>query len=372
MTQTRLARQGNTQTAPALSPIADFTIPNISTVLDKGYSVRRYIEYMLNRCAAMFEYSNLPDSIPAKQLEYMLQVYGFVGIAEGPNPKPPRGLDFPVVDSEKVSSDSSFSDHSSESSEYSADVSNNTKLFAFRGGLSGPPDPYYHSTHYIVANPSDQFKPNGFDKTYTIGKDVIIMKNDAMMTGLLPLHTKYAELLTEAEVSLRAALINLRSLSILIADNDTAMASAKVFLEDLEAGKIGFIQDKPLTSQTRTVPSGSTGPSNIILQYVELIQYLKASWFNEMGLNTSFSMKREYVSAQEIAANTDILMPLVDDMLNQRKWAIEQINALFGTNISVRKGSAWENKDLETDASIAAEEAKSDDSGKPDSGGEGE
>ena len=348
MTQNRLLRNlGEPPTdtsAPPLSSLADFTIPSSSTILNKSYSIRRYIEYMLNRCAAMFEYTNLPDSIPSRQLEYMLQTYGFVGIAEGPISGPPRGLDFPVHGKDKPSDTSNDTSVSLTSSDVSA-----VPLFAFRGGLSGPPDPYYHATRYIVANPSEQFKPNGFDRTYTIGKDVVIMKNDAMMIGLLPLHQKYAELLTEAEISLRAALVNLRSLSIIIADNDTAMASAQVFLDDLEAGKISFIRDKPITSQTRSVPSGSGAPSNIILQYMELFQYLKASWFNEMGLNTSFTMKREYVSAEEIAANTDILMPLVDDMLNQRQWALEQVNALFGTNISVKKGSAWENKQIEID-----------------------
>ena len=92
-------------------------------------------------------------------------------------------------------------------------------------------------------------------------------------------------------------------------------------------------------------------------------QYLKASWFNEIGLNTNFNMKREYLSAEEIAANTDVLLPLVDDMLYNRERACDRINAMFGTNISVHKNSAWENKMRESEAELAAMEEQTEEGG---------
>ena len=71
-------------------------------------------------------------------------------------------------------------------------------------------------------------------------------------------------------------------------------------------------------------------------------------------------MKREYLSAEEIAANTDILLPLVDDMLHNRETACERINAMFGTSISVHKNSSWENKARESEAEIRNMEEQSD------------
>ena len=91
---------------------------------------------------------------------------------------------------------------------------------------------------------------------------------------------------------------------------------------------------------------------------IELQQYLKASWFNEIGLNANFNMKREYLSTEEIQASTDLLIPLSDDMLMCREQGIKAVNELFGTNISVKKNSAWENKDREI--KVAQEQAERD------------
>ena len=43
------------------------------------------------------------------------------------------------------------------------------------------------------------------------------------------------------------------------------------------------------------------------------------------------------------------MLPLIDDMLRCRKDAIEVVNSIYGTSISVDKNSAWENKQEELD-----------------------
>ena len=317
-------------------------IPDENVVLDKSRSIRQYVTYMLNRTAQMFEWTGLPDTIPYQSLERMLQCNGFVGFAEAPNGVSPYGLDFVVGNT-------------------------NSKLFAFTGGLSGPPSPSLTPTKFVVANPSDQFKPGGFNKTYTIGKDCYIMKNDASMIGLLPLHTRYAAVLAENDVSIRSAQINLRAHLLIIAENDVAMASANDYIKSLIAGEIAAIADKPVVGNSRTESVNHSG--NALLQLMEMGQYQKASWFNEVGLNFNFNMKREYTSAQEVEANTDVLMPLVDDMLQCRQFAAEQINKLFGTNISVKKNSAWEHKEDEMEAADMGNAA---DVGSTNRGGEGD
>lgn len=61
-------------------------------------------------------------------------------------------------------------------------------------------------------------------------------------------------------------------------------------------------------------------------------------------------MKRESLNSSESALNNDILLPLVDDMLKQRKQACERVNVMFGTNISVSLASSWEDNQQEVDA----------------------
>jgi hypothetical protein len=104
----------------------------------------------------------------------------------------------------------------------------------------------------------------------------------------------------------------------------------------------------------------SMNSANVIIQLIELQQYLKASWYNEIGLNANFNMKREYQSEEELQANTDVLLPLVDNMLECRQNAIEEVNKKYGTSISVDKNSSWENKQQERDVEQETKEAEKD------------
>ena len=74
----------------------------------------------------------------------------------------------------------------------------------------------------------------------------------------------------------------------------------------------------------------------------EFEQYLKASMYNEIGLSANFNMKRERLTSAEIETNSDNLYPLVDDMLNNRRLAIEKINEMFETDIKVEFNSSWD------------------------------
>ena len=112
-------------------------------------------------------------------------------------------------------------------------------------------------------------------------------------------------------------------------------------MKDIEAGKQGVVSDNKVfesfKAQALTKNSG-TGITDLI----ELEQYLKASMFNEIGLNANYNMKRERLSESEVEMNGDNLYPLVDDMASNRKSAIERINNLFGTDIQVEFNSSWD------------------------------
>lgn len=286
-------------------------------VLDKANSVRQYVSYMLTRTNQMFEWEGLPETIPAYILEQYLQCHGAVTICEA----------------------------TTKFEQYRLGGTRNG-LFAFRAVFSNFPDIYYRPTGCIVANPAMAESLN-----LTIGKDCEIIKNDTMCIGLLPMHYRYAEQLAENDVSIRSAQINSRIRTIISAATDREMDAAEEYLAQIERGETGVIADNSFITGVKVHQAGSAAP-NAIIQYIELQQYLKASWFNEIGLNTNFNMKREYLSAEEIAANTDVLLPLIDDMLSNRQSACERINAMFGTNISVHKNSSWENKARESAAEI--------------------
>lgn len=292
-------------------------------ILDKKRSIYNYMLLMLDRTNQMFTWEGLPDTIPVDILELYLQINGHVCMTEV-----------------------------------------NGSLYALPGGLGGAPDPYYRPTLYVTANPGLGYSASlkilnhldPFGKQDNQGKCVLI-KNDTNYRGLFYLFSRYATQMAENDVSIRCAQINSRQQTLIAASTDPAIASANAYLDNVEKGKIVAVADQAFLDGIKPT-NVSTMASNSIIQLIELQQYLKASWYNEIGLNTNFNMKREYLSEEEIRASTDILLPLVDDMLRCRQDAVTVINSTYGMNISVDKNSAWANKQDEVSTEQEKAEAE--------------
>lgn len=262
---------------------------------DKRKCINNYIIYMLNRLQGLFSYENLPKSIPARSLELMLQVNGYVTIAD--------------VDG---------------------------SLYAFRSSLGGEPDPYYMPTLSIVANPALKLS-----KTYTINEDCIVIPNDAMYRGLLPLLRRYVTSLVENDVTMNLANINMRLSTIITAGDDKAKYAAEKYLKDIVDGKLGILANNTFTENIGTQPYAALGQGNQVTQLIEYEQYLKASLLNELGIQQNWNAKRESINGEEAGMNDQSLLPLIYDMYQQRVEGMERVNDMFGTSIEVKFGYPW-------------------------------
>lgn len=304
---------------------------------DKERCIREYMIYMLDRTQRMFEYKGLPDTIPKQMLEFLLQINGFACFT-------------------KVKGE----------------------LYAFYGGLGGEPDVYYRPTICNVSSPALDWSG-----TLKIGTDCIIVRNDSFMRGLVPLYQRYATAMVENDLSFKLATINTRIQSLISAPDDTTKAAGEKYLQDVADGKLGVIASNEFLEGIKVQPNTST--LRTFTDLIEYQQYLKASWYNEIGLNANYNMKREKLSTTESQMNNDALLPLVDDMLESRQKCLEEVNALFGTNITVDFASSWEKLlqefeeesiqldkgGVETDGGGTVEERTSEeDSGVPEESGE--
>jgi len=278
--------------------IIDFT--------DKNANATQYVAYMLNRVQSMLKYEGLPDTLPKRNLVLMLQVNGWVCI---PDPKYFDG-----------------------------------KMYAFTGGLGGEPDPYYMPTICTVANPA-----LNFFKNLTIGTECVIVPHDSLYIGLLPMFTRYASMLAENDISIRIADINARIINLISAGDDKSLKGAQKYIADIERGKLGVAAENSFLDGIRAQPYAAGIASNKITQLIELQQYLKAGWFNDLGLNANYNMKREAINSTEAQLNDDALLPLVDDIVATQQAAFDRVNELYGSNIRVSLASAWEDRQEETE-----------------------
>ena len=188
----------------------------------------------------------------------------------------------------------------------------------------------------VISNPA-----LNYNETLTIDEDVILMRNDSMMLGLIPTFAKYSSLLNENEITIALASISQRVNNLISVADDNTASSADKYLKQLEEGKLGYIFESKLFDSLQTNPMNSAGGGSIS-DLIELQQYLKASMYNEIGLNANYNMKRERLNSAEVEMNSDNLYPLVDNMLEHRRIALEQINEKYGTEISVEFNSSWD------------------------------
>ena len=262
---------------------------------DKRRAINNYIRYMLNRLQGLFSYEGLPETIPQRNLELLLQVNGNATIA---------------------------------------DV--NGSLYAFRGGLGGVPDPYYMPTISVVANPALKLS-----KTYTIDEDCIVIPNDALYCGLMPLLRRYCTSLVENDITMNLADINMRLATIITAGDDKTKYAAEKYLKDLIDGKLGILGNNTFLESVGTQPYAASGQGNQVTQLIEYEQYLKASMLNELGIQMNWNSKRESINGEEAGMNNQSLLPLIYDMYQQRQLGVEKVNDMFGTSITVRFGYPW-------------------------------
>ena len=295
---------------------------------DKTKVFENYCKYTFTRTQSMFTYEGLPDTIPVQWLESYLQRNGSCCIAE-----------------------------------------HEGKLYALLGNAGGELDEYYQPTIYTVANPA-----LGLSKSFEIGKDCVYCKNDYDAIGLVPLVSRYCGLMTENLLTVRISDINMRMMNLLSAPDDNTLQSTKQYLKDLEEGKLGVVGETPFFEGLKLQSKG-VGNGDYMIQFIELQQYLKGSMYNELGINANFNMKREALSGQEVALNDDALMPLIDDMLKQRRAMCDELNEMFGLNVSVDYGSTWHSnvveKQLISEDELGAtgaesEEAAGDEAALPD------
>ena len=263
--------------------------PQLYPFTDKELAVHNYQRYLLDKTLHLFEWKNLPSTIPQRELELILQVFG-------------SGT-FATV---------------------------NGELYVFKANLGGQPNEYYFPTLSIIANPYLKFNAQ-----LKINEECIVMFNDSLLTGIIPLANKYITQMVENDITQNLANINMRLINLIACKDDDDKARAEKFIQDIISGKLSALQSEEFFGAITTQPYGSTGQGNQVTQLIEYAQWLRTSLLQEFGIRTeNGNVKREYVSDSEIAMN-DTNSFLLYDMLYNRKLACEKVNEMFGTDIQV-------------------------------------
>ena len=103
---------------------------------------------------------------------------------------------------------------------------------------------------------------------------------------------------------------------------------------------MGVIGEAKLFDALKVTPTNNKGVNSFADLY-GYQQFIEAQLNNTIGLATNNNMKRERLTTNEIEVNKNASYPLIDNMLRNRKQAVEKINKMFDLDIDVEFSSIW-------------------------------
>jgi hypothetical protein len=250
-----------------------------------------WINKLLEKCVRIFEWNGLP--FPQREIEMNLILYGICGF---------------VNDGERG-------------------------LMVAKGSMSGPtqyPDIFKNFTYAA---------PTAQGGTFNIGKECVVIYNNALYYPLIDLITRTASLLAHAEISIKCSLVNMRSNSALTASDDSTVENLKAWYNKLYEGELTAISvDDTATmigSETVSNPLKQVTTNLTPLQAIEARNEILRMFYSELGIRFS-KEKRGNMTDDEVNTDSQMLMENISDMLFYRKQACGEINKLFGLDVSVK------------------------------------
>lgn len=240
------------------------------------------------------------------------------------------------------------------------------KLIFVNGGLGGGKlNEYGFMTEFIGAT------RNGESIRWTVGKDCTVFWNNVNKTPDLNIF-KYADLLSDIDVSLDDNLLYSRFYPVPLVDDERQKKQVESFFTALKrGGKKTTVFDKK--KDVASIVNGTESQIPVLnltdVKNSDKIQYLShfrddvKRWFTTYyGQAVQGTGKQAQQSIEEIDGNTSVSFIYPLNKLMCRRKAIDALNKLFNLNMTVDFNPAWgiEYEKFEQSAEMPEEEIEAD------------
>ena len=273
-------------------------IKNLYDVADVLNGFDFWFWKITNLLMQMFDYKNLPEELPAREIELNLLLTGHCAVLN------------------------------------TADG----RLYAPLSTLYGI-GLYYQPTEVIFADPAVEGLPS-----YVIGKNTSVIYNSSLKdniwfirtdNGLLSFIKRYARMLADVESTINIYTVNQRLTAVPVTEDQNVAQSIKAFFKKLIQGKREIITDNNLIESFINVDiiSKTTlkdGVNDWLIARDKILEQM----YRDLGVRM-YQPKKAQVTESELESNDQLLLISLDDMLKSRKEGIEKVNEMFKLNIKV-------------------------------------
>lgn len=219
-----------------------------------------------------------------------------------------------------------------------------SKVYLLDGHLGGERDIYHRPTEGITNNPilgSIRTKLSGENPTgvmvYLTPFDKTIWKNPLRNGGIYSLISYTATLLADNLSSINIAQINSRVNVIATSEDSNEAESASLVLKELYSGKPYKVVTSQLLKKFEVNPIASSIKSSILTDLIECHQYIKSMFWNCLGIDSPFNMKRERLVTAEVEQNLDKLTIPLETIIETVNEGFERANSIFGTSLCIER-----------------------------------
>lgn len=256
-----------------------------STTYQHFYRFRQnqLLEYMMQ----LFTWSGFPESVPAHEVDTYLYLYGQCGINKG-----------------RISKD----------------------LIAVIPEKSGPTNYFDIFRNYTWATPLQG------GRQY-IGYNGVLIDNTLLHNSSYPLIHSTAAKLAHADTSLICALVNARDTVAMKVVSDKFRCDAEDFARKKYNGDPSIVLDKGFN--TIQFADEKVSSNLNIREIADTEQVILSEFWENLGVNKT-KEKRERMITTEADADRQLLKLNIRNMFECRKKGAEEVNAMFGLNVSVK------------------------------------
>lgn len=214
------------------------------------------------------------------------------------------------------------------------------KVYLLNGHIGGAPDEYYYPTRVLIANPIlgsfDLERDKKAVMVYLTPTDRLLdvpKVPSLVYGGLFSLISMVANILSECMTTVNTTLMNTRVHAIYTADTESAARSAEPVLKSIYEGKPFSVVTSELLERLNVNPLSEHGLSNCLIETLEVCQYVLSLFWNGIGIDANYNMKRERLITAEVDKNVQSLIVPIQTILETLNSGFNKANEIFGTSL---------------------------------------